>query len=798
MEEERVRTEVVELLHHRPEIEDDLRAILAVDAEQETWTFDDIPVDSGTFGELVSRGIVEQADSGYLVTAPEVVQRTLDGTPVPEQTPGTDTGDTVTIPTLSSLTSAIRNIDRRWISGLVILLTLVVGMRVVFTWSTVMRGDDIVLLGNDPYFYRYHVEQLLQTDTSISTVGTGEPLLIVILATAATLLGGGEYVIGLVVAWYPVGAAVLSGLLVAAMGYLAFSDRRVALAGLAFFAMTPLIIYRSGLGFGDHHAFDYFLVTLTITSLLALVTAREPWPTVTPKRIAGAIGLAVGVAAHVHAWEGGPLLILPIGVYIVVKTAIDVSAGHDPLRANSWMLAALLFGAMLTYIIEGVFGWAGTYRTLTPLVLALGSITISAIGTLGLRYRLRPAVVIGAELSGIALFVAGVWTVLPAVRRGLLSGLGFISRTNQSTIVETQSLLSNLAGTTLFQFGLPFYLGLIVLVWLAWRAWTHTRPAWLVLAVYTASFLAASLVQIRFAGHLAISMTVIAGFGFIYLLAVVNVVPSPMPISERSASQPTESDQSVTLPDRKTSLTLIGIFFVLLAGLNLIFVPELTESIAVTDDQYQTAVAIDDHAAAANVSWPNNYVLSRWDHARFYNYHVNGEASSYQYARANYAQFLLATQPAQQYQTLQQKPVGYVVVNRNNNDVPPQTMQARLWHWGSYTNGVPGVGHYRVIYASDTMRVHQLVPGAILVGTASPNTTTTVETTVTANNNTHSYQRQATTTETGLFSVRVPYAGTYEVEDTQISVSETAVTSGETVTGPTVTQRPSELPTDIP
>ena len=36
-----------------------LEAVLAVDSETTTWTFEDIAIDSGTFGELVSRGIVQ-------------------------------------------------------------------------------------------------------------------------------------------------------------------------------------------------------------------------------------------------------------------------------------------------------------------------------------------------------------------------------------------------------------------------------------------------------------------------------------------------------------------------------------------------------------------------------------------------------------------------------------------------------------------------------------------------------------------------------------------------------------------
>ncbi|QSG08040.1 UDP-glucose 6-dehydrogenase [Halapricum desulfuricans] len=54
-----MRAATESLLEDRPDLETALEELLTVDAERDTWTFDDVPVDSGTFGELVSREIVE-------------------------------------------------------------------------------------------------------------------------------------------------------------------------------------------------------------------------------------------------------------------------------------------------------------------------------------------------------------------------------------------------------------------------------------------------------------------------------------------------------------------------------------------------------------------------------------------------------------------------------------------------------------------------------------------------------------------------------------------------------------------
>ena len=69
--------EVAAVLAERPDLEDALESIRTVDDEHETWTFDDLSIDSGTFGEVVSEGLVEKTDDGYRL--PEVTRRALDG-----------------------------------------------------------------------------------------------------------------------------------------------------------------------------------------------------------------------------------------------------------------------------------------------------------------------------------------------------------------------------------------------------------------------------------------------------------------------------------------------------------------------------------------------------------------------------------------------------------------------------------------------------------------------------------------------------------------------------------------------
>ncbi|WP_306059788.1 hypothetical protein [Natronococcus wangiae] len=64
-----------------------LERVLEVDDELERWTFDDHEADSGIFGEVASRGIVEKVDGEYQVADVGAVKVVLDGVEVSVDSP---------------------------------------------------------------------------------------------------------------------------------------------------------------------------------------------------------------------------------------------------------------------------------------------------------------------------------------------------------------------------------------------------------------------------------------------------------------------------------------------------------------------------------------------------------------------------------------------------------------------------------------------------------------------------------------------------------------------------------------
>ena len=355
--------EVRQLLDERPELE---AGIEELQAGEEPFEFHDLDLDSGTFGELVATSLVEEAESGagYVLADRPAIAKALDGEESSEKNTF-EKGSIFSLP----------NFDRRRLGFLTGALLLVVLMRIVFSFSNVFYRGRVVLSANDPYYYRYLVEQLLSNPdltlgTLPRTVQMGEPLYIVSMWFLSNLLGGSEAVVGWVLAWFPVISAVVTALLLYILVIQVTEDRRIALAAVILLAILPGHAMRTSLGFADHHAFDYPWLALTAVSLVSLIRTEVT----RRKRIAGIAGLSLGVLGQTLAWEAGPLLILPIGV-IVFSLALLWVHQHESPVGNGWPIAAGVgIAGVMTWFVHSSLNWHTDLVASSPLLLTTGII----------------------------------------------------------------------------------------------------------------------------------------------------------------------------------------------------------------------------------------------------------------------------------------------------------------------------------------------------------------------------------------------------------------------------------------
>ncbi|ELY82681.1 hypothetical protein [Natrinema gari] len=787
-----------------------LETVLATDGEHDTWTFDDIELDSGTFGELVSSGIVENAADGYRVADPAVVEAALTGdelTADREPEPADRAGGLEWVRTA---------IDPRAMIALLGTLVVVAGARATAFRAVFQRGR-VVSPGNDPYYFRYWMETLVAdssgpldygvlVDSPAGVFGT-RPFAHATNWIVAELLGGGQGAADTVAAWLPVVASVALGVAIYACAVSLTRDARVGVASVLVFAVTPINAVYTGLGFLDHQLHQYFWLGITILTLTRLAVdlqrrletgddgraaVRDHLRAPATWLVAAAFGLSV--TAGVHAWGGSPLLLVPLAGYVALRVAMDARAGLSPMRANLPLLAGLAVGSVLSLVLHHRWGWHAEFVATTPTLVLAGSIAVAVLGELWRRLSVHLGGLLALE-GGVA--VAGLlafrrlqpedWVEAMARADDLFFREG---------ATETASLFSTeyfVIFGPLYQLGMGFYIALAVLGWVAWLVSRRYEPGWLLVGTYAGSLLGLAAIQVRFAGQLAIPLAVLTGLGLVRLLAVVDLARPPVSVGnsepgplDRSDAEPAVAadgglEPAIAIPDGRRIAYLLGIGL-LVFGLSLVYVPSLTADVTYSEAQLEAVDAIDDHAEAADRTYPKTYVLSEWGDNRMYNHFVNGESQRYSYAQNNYEAFVTGTDPDDWYDTFNGR-VGYVVVTESNDeDVPADSAQARLLeNQGAGGADTDGVVHYQALSVADDVAAFAVVPGATLTVPGEPGTTVTVETTVSVSGETITYERRATIDDGGQATVTVPYAGEYAIGNRTATVTKGDVLDGRSV-----------------
>ena len=767
------RGETAALIEDRPELEDAIEEVLAVDERRESWTFQDVPCDSGVFGEIASSAIVEKGDDGtYRVVDPDAVRAALDGESGDPEPTVTDRFDlpAVTVP----------RPDRLTVVALCACLSLVVVMRSV-PFEYVFQGSNVVLTGNDPHWYRYSVERLTRLSDGPFDIGllldippgiaSNAVLYVVSMWFVTELLGGTVGVAGVVLGLYPVAAAVATAGIVYLLATKLTDDVRVGLAAVALLAVTPVHATRTGLGFADHHAFDYLLLAAVSYCLVALTEDRQlNGPT-------GLLAVAFGVAvsAQTLAWHGSPLFLLPLAACFPLVSLSAVRAGTSPARRLGPSVAGLGVAAALTYSAHEVLGWHDPFVALTPALVFAGAAVVTAGGELAHRYGLSARSFAGAELAGLAV-VAGVVSVSPVFGRGLVQGVGYFSAAR--TVAESQSLVSGSLGLFIapaLWLGFGVFLAVPYMCILAWRGVRTGESTWLVPLTYGWYLLAMSLLKIRFGGALAVFAAVFGGLGFGRLAAWVDLAELPGAGGRDDGSTPDE----LAIPSRREFLSL-GVLSAGVGSFGLLFTPTQHLQLRVDPEHVEAAEWMRSFSDRRDLEFPSNYVFSMWDTNLYLNYVVNRTPDSYGFAKGHFAEFVTSADGTGWYERLSDRNrAGFVVTAdedlSDSADLPTDALHRQLHdEYGLTTR------HYRLRWMSDdsSVKVFTPVPGAVVTGSAEPGTTFDFEHRNTIDGRTVRVSQQVSVNEFGVYSIELPQPGSYTVNGETVTVPERAVTGG--------------------
>ncbi|TKX72826.1 hypothetical protein [Halorubrum sp. GN11GM_10-3_MGM] len=825
-------------LDDHPEAEESLVALVERDAQGELWTFDEIELDSGRFGELVARDIATSVDGGYRLVHPDAIRSVLT-TPADSRVSTTSTDTEHSPPPQESNSpdasepNAPLRVIARFVSdptttlGLVGTLIVVAVARLVAA-PAVFRDGFVVSPSNDTYFFRYWQEQLAARASGIFDFGlfadmggaaAARPLAHATNWWVTVLLGGVEAA-PTVAAWLPVLLSVCVGYLVYRVSALLTNDVRVALAAVVFYGLAPANVVYTSVGFLDHQAHQYLWLGLLITTLTILgsdlsrrrattdTTAAAQAHAHDPTMWAVALGLATAVAASAHTWGGSPLTFIPVAAVVGVRVILDVRHGVPPVSANLPLLAGLGLGAGGALTLHLTLGWHESLAAITPVLVAAGGFVVVGLGALWRRFTLRPA---GLGIVNAVVVIGGLGGYVLA-RPDVISRI----RTRASAlfgregISETVSLFNPDFAVVLgplLQLGLGFYFAIAVLVVLTWMFTNRYEPGWLVLVCFAWYYVGLAAIQVRFAGQLAIVIAPFAGIGLIYLLSLIDLtrpvavlgppeqqgadpaapagVPSSLTDSSLestsgSGGDTTQASASITslqLPaERGKRGYLVGAIIVVLL-FNLVLVPSLVGQTTYDRAQFDAALAVDAHANETSSEYPQNFVLSQWGDNRMYNYFVSGESRSYGYARSTYDEFLTASNPDEWYNQHHSR-VGYVVITERDRDSAANTTYTALYEGlGVGANGTNSVGRYQLIHSGSGVRTFALVSGARIQVTGSSTTSATATTTVSLRGVDYEYHRTGAVVN-GTATIRVAHPGTYHVGNRTVTISDRDILAG--------------------
>jgi dolichyl-diphosphooligosaccharide--protein glycosyltransferase len=229
---------------------------------------------------------------------------------------------------------------------LIVLLALTVRLWVV---PVVFSNGNITLLGADTY---YHARRILATvahfpgtlafDSYINfPYGSGigwAPLYDQFIALIALVAGAGKpslYTIEATTAAVPLLLGVLTVLLVFLITEKLF-DWQVGLVSAGIFAITPSHVYVSFLGYADHHVAETLLSTAAYLFFIVAMERMQKnnisfdnFRTNLFKNSLFPALTGIALALSIFTWDGAPIFVGLIGIYIPIQFVIDRKVGRS-------------------------------------------------------------------------------------------------------------------------------------------------------------------------------------------------------------------------------------------------------------------------------------------------------------------------------------------------------------------------------------------------------------------------------------------------------------------------------------
>ncbi|UZE92298.1 MAG: oligosaccharyl transferase, archaeosortase A system-associated [Methanosarcinales archaeon] len=430
---------------------------------------------------------------------------------------------------------------------LILILALAFYIRAILPQGSVFIGDIVRFGGNDPWYHMRLVENTIHnfphrimfdpfTNFPVGNSLHFGPLFDQTVAFLALLVGFGspsQHTIEVVGAYFPAALGTLVVIPVYVIGREIF-DKRVGIFSALLVAIMPgQFLSRSVLGFTDHHVAETLFSTLTIMFFIIAIKRagkqeltfehllKKNWKVLkSPVIYSTLAGFMLG--CYLLCWVGALLFAFVIAVYVALQCIVDHMRGKS--LDYLCVVGAITFVMPLIMIlpcVESRFGFATfRYSWLHVSVFTLGILAflvLSGISKEANRRNLEriyyPLTLIGVGTLGLA----AIGLVAPTLLNTMLNSFNVFRPTGGAlTIAEVSSIFYKGGQFTLetvwYNFTTCFYVAVIALLMVGYRVIKEWRPEDMLLVVWSAIMLFATIGQNRFAYYFVVNVAILSGY----------------------------------------------------------------------------------------------------------------------------------------------------------------------------------------------------------------------------------------------------------------------------------------------
>ncbi len=424
--------------------------------------------------------------------------------------------------------------------ALLIIFGVALWLRIGPPYDAVFVGDWVRFSGHDPWYHMRLVENLVQHFPSriafdpFTIFPYGQdvffaPFYDLLLGFVIWVVGAGspsQRLVEVVGAYFP---AVLGALTVIPVYFLGreLFGRGAGLLSAGLIAILPgEFLFRSLLGFSDHHVAEVlFSTTAILFFVLAVKSARErettfgslrnrDWNNIR-KPLIFALLAGVALGAYLLSWVGGLLIVAVVSSYFVIQYLSDHLRG----KSTDYLFIVGVPPLLIALVMLSPFTYVANQK-LSLMSLAVGIVVFpvaSALSRLMTRREVRRGY-FPVALAGLGLAGAGVlYAVYPPLFHAILGETTvFTPSSAAQTISEVQPLLYSSGvfslATAWRYFSTGFFIALVALCLLVWAMVRERSADRALIVVWSLVMLAATLSQTRFAYYYAVNVALLSGY----------------------------------------------------------------------------------------------------------------------------------------------------------------------------------------------------------------------------------------------------------------------------------------------